>query len=254
MFNLYLSDLHRNPGGLSQPLVRLISHVHYQQFGNELSLGLWGSWTEMLYRDRGIISSSEPLLYSQQYCMQMGTLASKCVPVYFPNTVEFSFPTSLILHDSLVGRLHNSSSMNTSRALQFFPPWLMLSQAELWTHCCSSKPNQRKYGVYWWPIITPGITFCLHEGYAPALCGLTSGSFLRCLGAALPMAALSMPVEHTQNALCLVGFPDSSLQEKDFIINLHWDWHAEVKYLPHIPTTAYHSACSCTFYLGFGET
>lgn len=64
----------------------------------------------MLYRDRGIISNSEPLLYSQQCCMQMGTLASKCVPVYFPNTVEFSFPNSVILHDSLAGRLHKAGS------------------------------------------------------------------------------------------------------------------------------------------------
>lgn len=106
--------------------------------------------------------------------------------------------------------------------------WLMLSQAELWTHCCSSKPN-KKYGVYWWPTIIPGIIFCFPEDYEPAFCGLASGPFLRCPGAALPMATLSFMwgeqclwSTHTDClvSLCLVWFPITSFQEKELCYKL----------------------------------
>lgn len=159
-------------------------------------------------------------------------------------------------------------SMNASRALQLFAPWLMLSQAEPWTHCCSSKPNPGRCGVDWLNQ-TQGSVLVSH--YGPRTHILPWWGLCTCIlwfdlwaipkvpGSCSPHGHLvlhvrrAMPVELTQNSLCLGRFPTGSLQEKDFGINLDSGWHVEVKYLPCIPTTAYCSAHSCTFYLGFGE-
>lgn len=226
-------------------------------------LGLWGRWIETLYSNsnnmqlRAFALSLAMLYANGNSSFKMYSYSnSKYYGVLFPYFCNFTWLFNEHVTWSWV------CCMNTSRALQLFPcGW-----------CC----HRLSYGLTAAALNQTRSMECIGdplsslESYFAFMRIMNLHFVVWPLGHSWGARELLSPWPHcpsceesnvcgahTQIALCPCVWCDSqSLPSKrrNFVINLDWGWQVEVKYLPHIPTTAYHSACSFTFYLGFSET